>query len=456
MDYLIGTFDVDRVHADALRLLAEVGLRVRDGELRRRLLAGGGLTESGDRVLVPNEVVSASVQEIAELAKVAPEGADQGKIGIGVAGFAMFHVEPGQRELTPYSTEKVVEHTKLVDALREDRVGGSAPGVPQDVPPKMRQLVQYYLGCRHSRGAHFPPAVDAAEIAPYLMEMAGVMGHRVRVGVEPISPMTFEGGSIRSALVCAERLSAVELDVMPVMGVTAPLDWQAAWSQCAAETLGGYAFLRRLGFERVNPYFRLFPPSMRGACLAFGSPEFMLALLTRKHVRRFYGLGPVFAESLHTMAKLPDAQAAAEKSAQSVFAALMGHRSLGTAGSLAIDEIFSPVQLAVDMEIRNYVERMIRGVEDLEGDTTALVREGLDEQSFLMANRTLEQWREYLWLPRLFHGTTRAQWQSSSSNLWRDAWAFVSDRAAAHEYELDDQRCGDLESILESAEHALL
>ena len=454
MERLTEGFDVQRVHADALCLLSQVGLRVQDDTMRRRLV-GDGVRESSDRLLLAPGLIERHVAEIRDQGKGESGFGDSAEIDIGVAGFSMFHVPPGKDELRPYTTQDVIEHTRLVDAMRDLRVGGGAPGVPQDVPPILRQLTQYYLGCRYGQGMGFNPAVDALEIADYAMGMADVMGQGIRVGVEPLSPMTFEGTSIDVALHCRPRLAAVELDVMPVMGVTAPLDWRAGWGQCVAETLGSYALLRRLGFDRVNPYFRLFPASMKGACLAFGSPEFLLLLLMRKYVRGFYGLGPVFAECMYTMSKQPDAQAAAEKMGPSVFAVLMGHRSLHTAGSLGLDEVFSPEQLVIDMDIRDYVERLLRGAEPEETDVVEMVRDGLDKGSFLMTDRTLSEWRSYLRSPLVFHQTTRAQWQASPRSVRRDAWAFGQERLKAHEYELDAERRRALEDILENARRAL-
>ena len=455
LDQLVRGFDVARVHNDALRLLARVGLEVRDEALRGRLVATGAVRQSGHRVLLDAATVEAYAEQLRhDGAARAPAEPDE-RLTVSVARWPMFFVEPQSDELRPFTTDVLIEYTKLVDAFREEGLTGSVPGTPQDVPPPIQELVQYAIACRYSRGAGFPGAIGEPRAVDYMLGIARVMGHRIGVGVEAYSPLTFSGNSVALVLRLRSQAEGVGLDPMPIMGVSAPLDWHAAWAQSVAENLGGYAILRLLGFERVSPTFRLFPASMRSATIAFGSPEFLLALLTRSRIRELYGQPIGAAESLHTMAKLPDAHAVAERSAQTLFAAMLGHRRFSAAGSLAIDEVFSPEQLVIDLEIRDYVERLMRGIEAGGDDCLSVVAEGLDGRSFLTAERTLANWREFFWLPRVFLQTSRAQWQASPRSVLADAWALARERLARHEYELDDERRRAVDSIVQEAEQAL-
>ena len=62
------------------------------------------------------------------------------------------------------------------------------------------------------------------------------------------------------------------------------------------------------------------------------------------------------------MAKVPDCQSAAEKAAIMTAGAFLGARHFCCAGTLSLDEIFSPEQLLVDCEIRDWVQRGARGL----------------------------------------------------------------------------------------------
>ena len=54
-----------------------------------------------------------------------------------------------------------------------------------------------------------------------------------------------------------------------------------------------------------------------------------------------------------------DARAGMEKMGTSLVAAMQGARSFGGAGNLAVDDLFSGVQLAVDVEIFEYIKELI-------------------------------------------------------------------------------------------------
>jgi len=460
MDWLLRGFVVSKVHSDALKLLSQVGLEINDEALRKQLIATGKAKETGNRISLDEETVEEFAEELRErsLSVNSAEGDShkRQRFTVSVSGWPMFFVEPKSNDLKPFSADALIEYTRLVDAFREDGVGGSAPGTPQDVPPKIRQLLQYYIECRYSRGAGFPGCIGDVQVMEFMIEMAKAMRHPIGVGVEPFSPLTFEGNSVKVALRFQEQVKWIGLDTMPILGISAPLNWHSGWAQSVAENLGGYTIFRLLGFEHIYPSFRLFPGSMKSATIAFGSPEFLLALLMRSQIRQFYGQSIGDAESLHTMAKLPDAHALAEKSTQTAFAALLGHRSFSAAGVLAIDEVFSPQQLVIDLEIRDYVERLIQGADVNTEDCLSLVSEGLQNHCFLMTQRTMESWRDFFWLPKIFLQTSRAQWQQSPRSVLEDAWSLAQERLKKHHYELDPDRRRALDAIVQKAKETLL
>ncbi len=91
---------------------------------------------------------------------------------------------------------------------------------------------------------------------------------------------------------------------------------------------------------------------------------------------RFYGHQTGGAPgNIHVMSKIPDVQSAADKAAIMAVGAHLGARWFGSAGTLSLDEIFSPTQLILDCEIRDWVQRAIRGVDLTDAEDDAWIGE---------------------------------------------------------------------------------
>jgi trimethylamine:corrinoid methyltransferase-like protein len=192
---------------------------------------------------------------------------------------------------------------------------------------------------------------------------------------------------------------------------------------------------------------------MRSGLAAFGAPEYLVALLSRRRVREFYHLPCAYSETMMTDAKCPDQQAAAEKAVLSACAAMAGFRAFESAGSLFIDEIFSPQQLLVDIEIKDYIQHALSGArrERSIDEIQELVSEGLDGNGFLGAPNTVDNWRSFYWRPSLYLQTSRSNWQLAPRKVLDAAWESARAKISAHTYELGGEKLRGLEEILAEA-----
>ena len=66
---------------------------------------------------------------------------------------------------------------------------------------------------------------------------------------------------------------------------------------------------------------------------------------------------------MHTLAKRCGAQSCFERGSLMTAGCLQGARYFYCIGSLALDEIFSPLQLIVDLEMMRQLETLIAGLE---------------------------------------------------------------------------------------------
>ena len=189
---------------------------------------------------------------------------------------------------------------------------------------------------------------------------------------------------------------------MPVAGTTAPITLAGAYLQSIAELLAGLTLLYLLAdgapiYYSLIDSIRAYPFDMRYASFVYGSPEDLLATLIQVQLNHFYHI-PVVAKALLMTAKLPDAHVAAEKSAHTLAAAMLGARIFTNAGLLAVDDIYSAEQVVIDYEIVQYVKRVCQG---FSFDDAALAVSAIEEVgpggNFIGHETTLQQYRQATW-----------------------------------------------------------
>jgi trimethylamine:corrinoid methyltransferase-like protein len=138
--------------------------------------------------------------------------------------------------------------------------------------------------------------------------------------------------------------------------------------------------------------------------------------------------------------------------------AFLGARHFGSAGTLSLDDIFSPVQLLADCEIRDWVQRAVQGVwldEEAVDDWAAEVQSGI-RQGFMMLDSTLDHYKRHVWYPRHQErrgaGPWLAEGQPRLTDRLRDQ---VRQRIAAHDFELDADRRREIERLYQAAREAV-
>ncbi|MHC4591687.1 MAG: trimethylamine methyltransferase family protein [Planctomycetota bacterium] len=451
----VTAFDVESVWENACRILEGAGLVVLNPSIRERL--AGMLPCEGGRIRLPRGLMRRCLGEIRDRSGAEPSPSPGTPITIGNSDLNVSYLDPRTDENRPYETATVVQHAKLAFQLTEEGLlAGGVTGVPQDVPPRLQFVAGAYLDAVYNpRPSSHTLALDPEQFS-FLLEIADLFGLPHVLCTEMISPLRFAGGSVDIAFEWLDRGHEimVGVDPMPMLGVTAPADWHMGWAQSVAENLGSYIIFREAGFERVAlPSFRLFVPNMRVGTIYFSSPKHLTALLTRRKVREFFGLATSSAELMLVTAKRADAQAAAEKMAGAMLGKLYGFAHLEGAGGLWLDEIFSPVQLIIDLEIRNYVNSLDPQLAGSAEDVLEVMERGLTGGGFLDDPLTLDAFEDYIWRPGLFDLSPRGGWTGPS--VHERARDIAEARAAQYSYELTDERREELERIMVRARRAL-
>ena len=448
-----------RVHEMALRILQEVGLEVAHQEARDRI-AAEGLTVRGGRVYLPPPVVEEFLgrrRQGLPPEEVLLEEPATTEITLTVGVYAHHVHDLESDRIVPYTCEKLVEMTKLVDVLTERGVYSPAPGYPLDVPGPLQPIAQYRIGALHSRHGLRPVDPISARSFPYVWEMAEALGHPLRhLPVYVFSPLRLAGESLEAVMLYRDRLEGIHVSNMASVGGTAPILPLPALAMAVAEVIGGSIVLSLVTDLPVDFGIGLHAFDLRHGSMVFGSPEAYLFGQLNAEINAFYGRyrerGQA-AAGIHVRANFPGAQAAAEKASLMTAGALIGVRHFDGAGILAVDEVFSPEQLLVDSEIRDMVQRLITGLDMGEGeyDWVEEVRQGVGS-SFIGLDSTLDHYREVYWHPHLFdRGFLARQGSDGRTKLAQRARDMVQECTSRHEYQLDAPRRREVERIWQRA-----
>ena len=465
----LSTLKAEQIHRTALDILDKVGLEV-SSPWALEQMAAQGFRVVGGRVFFEPHVVEEHLAERRQSHQgVTPpeppmEAADDGQLHL-TAGVYAHHVHNLETDgIEPYTTDKLIEMTKLVDVLTERGVHSPAPGYPLDVPAPLQPLAKYLVGATYSRHGEYPVDPISAASVPYVMEMAQVLGHPLcSLPVYVFSPLRLAGESLDVVLRFRDRLQEVHVSAMPSLGGTAPVLPFGALALTVAEVLGGFVTLRVVTGLPVDFGLSLFALDLRSSSMVFGSPEAYLLGQLNAEICDFYTpwqhheRGQA-AAAIHVRANFPGAQAAAEKAGLMTAGALIGARWFDGAGILAVDEVFSAEQLLVDCEIKDQVQRLVQGLDLQDGgyDWVEEVRQGVQE-TFMALESTVDHYRHVYWHPRLFERSF-LQFDAAESErmkLAQRARALASEYISRHEYALDATRRGALERIWQRATREL-
>ena len=456
---LLSREHLDALHGAALQVLDEIGLHVADEACLTKLAGTPGITRRGSRLHFAPEFVAAHVQ--AMLAATPEPSLDDGDAAptMTVGGHATHYVDWETDEVIPLTWEACESITRIVDALSDRGLIGSCPGSPQEVPVGLRQVAQCLIGWENSRHGGTAPATSL-NAAEFVFEMARAMGAPYGVGIHIVSPLRLEGVEWEMAKRFATRPDGdrVSLSVasMPIMGASAPIHPLGAFTLAVAEVLGAWLAVKLyLEREYVGFSFDAYSMDLSTGAFIYGNPEQKLVDLIKRDVNAYYHAHKL-GRSMYSMAKRPGVQSGAEMAMLATVDALSGQRRfLGC--QLAVDEICSPEQYALCLDIMNAASHLADGLEfSEEALGLSAIREAMAEgsgESFLAADTTLRHHREVYWQPRYWDRTPRSMsaWASLEPARMR-AKQDVREALAKHDFTLDGDHRRELRAIYSRAE----
>jgi trimethylamine:corrinoid methyltransferase-like protein len=405
--------DMQQVIRGARRVLNEIGVQCRSAQVRKLLSSLPGARQSADRVYYGDAVVDAILADsrIHEKDASGPDTVRRSGFSIGAPWCCLNIADVAAGRVRPATSTEAARAVRLLEAVGAEV--GVTPVAAGDVPPEMANLAGLRTVLKHSRTGRSLTNQPAPRQLETAIEMGAAAGRQPRAFIMVmISPLRYDCDGLEYFLRYREK-PGIELGLsgaMPCTGSTSPLHLPGTLIQALAEMLAMAACQRALGMPGTVGVVRCDPCDFRTGNYVIGSPEFQLLDMASRALYRTLTGTVRTGGAFRSMAKFPDAQAMAERCFSVLFQALQGARQFGHAGQLSMDELFSPEQVVLDLEILRQVERIVRGMPWDEQPTAAsaadaaveMIRRGTAAGHYLDADETVAGCRDFFHTSDLF------------------------------------------------------
>ena len=465
--------EVEAIRDASLVILRDTGVMVHHDEILRLLGEAGAKVDAEHRITrLPERLVMDCVGRAGK--QYALYGRDKtrtARFGHGdlvlmssPGQFAWIDLQTGQRRGATLQDAR--DAIRLGDALDNVTIVGSM-AQPETLSEKFRDVA---LTAELVKGTGKPTRcwVRNGATARYILEIyrtiaGGEAALRaapmIEAFIEPISPLQLPKDGLDIVREFAQAGQPVSIGPMAMTAGTAPGTLAGTLAQENAEILAGVVVTQLLAPGTPTTYGGI-PHIMdpRTGICSFGSPEQGLMAAAMVQIAGSYGF-PVYVNVGLTDAKLPDAQAGAEKAGTLLLGVLAGADTFGHAGICGTDHAGSLLWLALDDEIMSYVGRIARGFAvDEDHLATGVVHSVGPGGNFLAEEHTVRHFREAMWLPgAAWTRQTYDHWHSNGGLSFADRLrARVNDVLASHQPEpLEESLAREIDRIVACAQREL-
>lgn len=403
------------LHRNILRILAEIGLQVEhDGLLARLGDAGWPVEPAAQRVRFPAARVEAFLDRLPKVdwATRAPRIVVRGD-----TFSASFYVDPADgtiREWTPALFERYFGMIRRLPGIESYYLMGCPWTVPAAQEPLHERLNAWRIGAQPAGSLHpFSSSGAVWDLTQAYAELRGVAPRDVFAGVcYLISPLRFSAEECRQYCHWTDKGMWVDIGSMPTAGTSTPVTLAGHVAVAIAEQIA-LAILKEVvtgaAYLTLSPL--LGATDMRTMMRPYGRPELPVANGMVAAMARKYGLG-CFGHSGLTDAKAPSEEAAAQKCITTLGTLLAGCDAFYSIGGLSMDELYSPVQALLDVEIVTALRRFEHEFEVSDASIGfAAIAEAGPGGMLLSHEHTVEHFRGEYMEPQLWQRTMLSAWQ---------------------------------------------
>ncbi|NLM75809.1 MAG: hypothetical protein GX187_06930 [Clostridiaceae bacterium] len=390
----------DEIIAGAVKLLHQVGIKVPNDSLLKKIKDEGFITRNNRVYIEPRMIYYYLENQRKRLsASGFPERRNKfdGMVCIYSSKLESFE---NMGTIEPFTTESLIRAAKFVEKCSvKYGFTPNVPGYATDVPPQLESLHKYMISAKYCH-AGLPAEPSSIVSAKYMFEMAEVMGEPIeRLPIFPASPLNLSGESVETVLAFKDRIKSAYVYCMSLWGVTTPMSLSMGFAMNLAEVIGVAIIMETLLNIPVDIKPNLLPFDLRSFSINFGSAEkFILELMSADLSAQILDMPLDYSSTnIHTIAQRANMQSASEKAGLIYAGALLGATKFYTIGSLGLDEIFSPYQLLLDLEAMKNAEKIVNGIsmDNIPDDFVQEVLQYIDS-GFTMSDRTLDNFDSFI------------------------------------------------------------
>ncbi len=407
----------DQVHAESIRILEQVGIKVTSGKVLAMLAEHGATVDARTQVAkIPEDLVDRALSKVKkEFSMCGRDPSVDAPLPVKDHAQAVNDGQPtevwdvdGQRKRKSTISD-LVDFTILCDAMPECEIYW-AEVVANDVPAEVSNVHEYAASLFYT-GKHVQHGSGDPEEARFLIKIAAAAAGGldqlrkrpiISITHTPITPLRYESGDIESVLEFSKAgLPVVNLS-MAISGSVCPVTLAGTVALVNAENLGGLV-MEQIAAPGCPVLYssESGPMDMRSGVFLSGSTEGALINAAGCQMARRYGL-PSQVGGIAASGTMPGYEIGYQKAISALLPVLAGADQVVGLGGFHRSGCESLEQVVMDCELWRNVLRGGRGVkvdeESLGFEAIARVGPG---GYFMKDIHTLKHFKEEVLLPKI-------------------------------------------------------
>jgi trimethylamine--corrinoid protein Co-methyltransferase len=425
---MVSDEQVREIHYATIEILSQTGVEMED-PMGRELLLEAGAWESNDRLKIPENLVTDSIDKAPSRIPMYDRlgnltmPLELGKVFFGTGSDTTFtiDVETGERRMAV--ADDVENFARIGDALENiDFI--MSMGSPSDVHADDLYLHSFIRMLRGSIKPNVYTAQNRKDMEDMSRIAAAVVGGNQALRekpimlhyAEPISPLFIIEESLQKIIFCAEKGIPSAYIPSPNTGGGGPITVAGAVALGNAECLIGLILSQLV---RPNaPYLygmNTAALDMKTTIVSYGSPEWSLGMGAWIGLANYYNL-PVWGYGGATDSKVVDAQAGIEATFSIMNALYTRCTLVHDVAYIEYGSTSSMEMLVIADEIIGMTRYLVEGVpvdqNTLALDAIARVEPG---GGFIADDHTMENFRTAQWAPSILDRSQYDLWANASS-----------------------------------------
>ena len=426
---LISQSELEQIHENSLRIMAEVGIVMPD-DYSKELLKKHGATVDGDIVRFPRTLVEEAIRNSPSSYTIyGRDGSKNVEINCERTAYAGPYGSPfvtdldrGRRSGT---MSDFIEIVKICDKLANIDIQSHISCEPTDIPVEKRPLSMVFETMKYS-GKPLMGSVYGYENAKRCIELASIpFGGPEAIRNKPViasipctlTPLSYDNRQLEAIRAYAEMGQPQLVNSLSIAGMTTPATLAGLVSVQNAEVLAGIVLAQCINPGTPIVYSASGSCGDMSACLlTIGAPEDAVVSLLNGQLAKYYQI-PCRISGALSDSKMMDSQAAYESAITLMMAQMAGGNFiLHAAGIIETYNCTSYEKLIVDNEIIGNLKRIDQGV-TVDEDTLAfdVIQDVGHQGTYLVEDHTLEHFREEFYRPTLSDRRAYTQWVANGS-----------------------------------------